>query len=111
MDYEERRAAIEMGELAKESGFAPDEVHARCQYLIKHEKGMEAKSDRAMYWNGLSYADKLELVRRAVSSDFYKVKVQQLGTDNTTMITVAAPLGTAYKDVVQMVRDGKLKGF
>jgi hypothetical protein len=107
----ERRAAIEMGKLAKESGLTPDQVHAKCQFLIRHEQGLETKPERARYWNSLSYADKLELVRRAISSDFYRVKVEQLGTDNTTMITVSAPLGTAYEDVVQMVRDGKLKGF
>lgn len=111
MDITERRAALEIGKLSKESGLSPDEVHAKCQFLIRHEQGLDSKPERARYWNGLSYADKLELFRRAVSSDFYKVKVTQIGTDRSTMVTVAAPLGTSYKDVVQQVRDGKLKWF
>jgi hypothetical protein len=111
MDMTERRAALEMGKLAKASALSPDEIHAKCQFLIRHEQGLETKPERARYWNGLSYTEKLDLIRRVVSSDFYRVQVEQLGSGHKTMITVAAPLGTSYEDVVQQVRDGKLKAL
>lgn len=103
-DMSETRAAFEMGKLAKQSGLSPDEVHAKCQLLIQHEQGLETKPERAKYWNSLSYKEKCELVRVALSVDFYKVSVEQIGTGKRATMTVAAPLGTPYKDVVEKIR-------
>lgn len=95
----------------KHVDLAKRDLLVKCLYLIRHEQGLVSQDEAWGYWKDLSEEAKAELTRRAAESDFYKVKLTQLDTDNTTMVMVAAPLGTDYKDVVQQVREGKLKPF
>lgn len=71
-----------------------DSVHRGLSHKQIAEKHQVSESTVRSVVNGNNFTD----------AEVFKVVVNQLGTDNRTVITVVAPKGTTYKDVVEQFR-------